>query len=125
MVKNRLGKIYQDGDVIFGEGEKGETMYVILSGAVEVVRANEGQEMRISELKQGDIFGEMALFEKSPRSATVRALGEARILTVDKRTFFSRVHEDPSLAFNILKKMSQRISRLNNMLTGSGAGARH
>ena len=119
MAKNRLGKIYQDKEVIFSEGEKGETMYVILAGRVEVVRTQDGRETRMGELDKGDIFGEMALFEKSPRSATVRAMGESRILTVDKRTFFSRVHEDPSLAFNILKRMSQRITRLNNIVVAA------
>jgi CRP/FNR family cyclic AMP-dependent transcriptional regulator len=123
MSKNRLGKIYVDKETIFNQGELGNCMFAILSGRVEVVRQYQGKEMRIAELEKGDIFGEMALFEKMPRSATVRALGEARILTIDKRTFFSRVHEDPSLAFNILKKMSQRISRMNNILTQETIGS--
>jgi CRP-like cAMP-binding protein len=50
------------------------------------------------------------------RSATVRAVGEARILTVDRRTFLRRVQEDPSLAFNILRTMSGRIRELTEKL---------
>ena len=55
----------------------------------------------------------MALYEKAPRSATVRAVGEVRALTVDKKTFLRRVQEDPSLAFNVLRAMSARIRALD------------
>ena len=61
----------------------------------------------------GDVFGEMSLFTGAPRSATVRAKGSARVLTIDKRGFLKRVHEDPSLAFSILYKMSTRIHELS------------
>ena len=67
-------------------------------------------------LEEGDVFGEMALFQQQPRSATVRASGEARVLTVDKRIFLRRVHEDPSFAYLILQKMSQRIRDLDTEL---------
>jgi CRP-like cAMP-binding protein len=88
-------------------------MYVVQAGQVEVVIEDEGGETTLSVLEPGDVFGEMALFSRSPRSATVRARGEARILTVDERGFLRRVHEDPSLAFRILEKLSERIDRLN------------
>jgi len=112
-MSNKLGKIYQDGEEVIRQGDTGNTMYVILSGKVEVVRVDGDKQVKISELEKGEIFGEMALFENMPRSATIRSVGESRIITVDKRTFFSRVHEDPSLAFNMMKEMSQRINRLN------------
>ena len=54
----------------------------------------------------------MAVFDRDVRSATVRAVGEARILTIDKKNFMRRVHEDPSLAFRIVETMSQRIREL-------------
>ena len=57
----------------------------------------------------GQFFGEMALFDRDVRSATVRAYGRARVLTVDKRNFMRRVHEDPSLAFRLVETMSNRI----------------
>jgi CRP-like cAMP-binding protein len=58
----------------------------------------------------------MAIFEHDVRSATVRALGEVRALTIDKRTFLRRITEDPSLAFRIVEKMSHRIREMNNKL---------
>ena len=77
----------------------------------------DGREVRLAELGEGDFFGEMALFEKDVRSATVRPLGEVRVLTVDKKMFLRKIHEDPSLAFRIMQRMSQRIRELDDQLT--------
>jgi len=108
-----LGKVYRDGEVIVRQGEAGDCMYVIQTGQVEALQEKEGKEVRLAVLGDGDVFGEMALFERAARSATVRALGDVRVLTVDKRTFLRRVHEDPSLAFRIMQKMSYRIRELD------------
>ena len=88
-------------------------MFVIQAGRVAVLVGGPEGEHQVSVLETGEVFGEMALFTKSPRSTTVRALGEARVLTIDKRGFLKRVHEDPSVAFRILRKMSERIGNLN------------
>jgi CRP-like cAMP-binding protein len=108
-----LGKVYSHGETIVRQGDLGDCMYVIQQGTVEVLREEGGQTFRLTQLGPGEIFGEMALCEKAPRSATVRALGEVRALTVDKRTFLRRVQEDPSLAFNVLRAMSGRIRSLD------------
>lgn len=114
MADGALGKEYDDGEIICLQGERGECMYVVQSGRARVLREEEAGETPIGELTAGDIFGEMAIFDKQPRSATVRAQGTARVLTLDRRAFLRRVHEDPSLAFEILKKMSQRIRALDD-----------
>ena len=59
------------------------------------------------------MIGEMAIFDRDVRSATVRAIGEVRMLTVDKKNFLKRVHEDPSLAIRIGQTMSKRIRELS------------
>ena len=115
MSKN-LGKEYTEGDLIVRQGEIGDCMYEILDGRVEVIHETEGKEVRLAELGRGDFFGEMAIFDHEVRSATVRALGPVRALTIDKRTFLRRVTEDPSLAFRILEKMSHRIRELNKKM---------
>ena len=117
MKLGELGKIYQPGELIVRQGDPGECMYVIQSGRVEVIHEEGGKEVRLAELGEGDFFGEMALFEKSVRSATVRPVGEVRVLTVDKKMFLRKIHEDPSLAFRIMQKMSQRIRQLDEQLT--------
>lgn len=111
--KGELGRVFGDGEPIIRQGEPGDCMYVIQSGRVEVVLEGTNGTIRLSVLEAGDVFGEMALFTKESRSATVRALDQARVLTVDKKGFLKRVHQDPSLAFYILQKMSERIRKLN------------
>ena len=113
METGALGKVYRDGETIVRQGEVGDCMYVIQTGQVEVLQEKNDKEVRLAVLGEGDFFGEMALFEREVRSATVRAFGEVRVLTVDKRTLLRRINEDPSLAFRIVQKMSGRIRELN------------
>ena len=124
MKLGELGRIYRSGETIIRQGEVGEHMYVIQSGRVEVVRESETRQVKLAELGEGDFFGEMALFDRDVRSATVRPLGEARVLTIDKKMFLRKIHEDPSLAFRVMEKMSQRIRELDEQvasrLTPSG-----
>ncbi len=116
MGTGELGKVYNDGEVIIRQGEAGDCMYEIQGGKVEVIQEKSGKEICLAVLSKGDFFGEMAIFEHEVRSATVRALGEVRALTIDKRTFLRRITEDPSLAFRIVERMSHRIREMNSKL---------
>jgi CRP-like cAMP-binding protein len=113
MRTGELGKIYQDGENIVRQGEMGECMYVIQEGQVEIICENNGEEVCLAIREAGEFFGEMAIFERTVRSATVRALGPARILTIDKKKFLRRIQEDPTLAFRIVEIMSRRIRELS------------
>jgi len=104
-----LGTVYRSGAVIVRQGEPGNCMYVVQAGQVEVVREEGGRERRIGVISEGSFFGEMAIFEAETRSATVRALGDARVLTVDKKALLRRIKEDPLLALNLLKTLSARL----------------
>lgn len=110
---NDLGSVYAPDEPIVRQGEVGDCMYVVQSGEVEVVLAADGGEKRLAILRSGDFFGEMSVFEREVRSATVRAHGEARVLKVDKRTLMRRMKEDPLLAFNLLETLSRRIRGLS------------
>jgi CRP-like cAMP-binding protein len=113
MGKGALGKTYADGEAIVRQGAVGDCMYVVQAGRVEVVQATNLGDQHLAFLETGDFFGEMAVFEKETRSATVRASGEARVLKVDKKTLLRRIKEDPLLAVNLLQTMSHRIRDLN------------
>ncbi len=108
-----LGRVYQDGEIIVRQGEVGDCMYVIQEGQVEVVADKDTEEVHLAVRSEGDIFGEMAIIDREVRSATVRALGPTRIMTIDKKNFLRRIHEDPSLAYRIVETMSRRIRVLN------------
>lgn len=108
-----LGRVYNDGEVIIRQGEAGECMYVVQEGEVEVYTVQDGEEVLLAIRKAGELIGEMAIFEREVRSASVRARGEARVLTLDKKNFLRRINEDPSLAFRIVQAMSGRIRELS------------
>ncbi len=111
-----LGKTYGDGEVIVRQGELGDCVYIIQSGEVELIRREGDKEFCLGELEEGDSFGYMALFEHGTQFATVRALGEAAVLSLKKEAFLRRIHEDPSIAFRMLHKMSVYIRELYEIL---------
>ena len=117
MSPGSLGKTYEDGEVIVKQGDVGDCMYVVQSGTVEVLSQREGKLIPLRVLGAGEVVGEMSVFDREVRSATVRAKGTARLLTIDRRTFLSRVQEDPSIALNIVRTMSRRIRELSDELT--------
>ncbi len=107
-----LGKIYKDTEIIVKQGEPGDRLFVIQDGLVEIVRETDQGEVLLALRGKGDFIGEMAIFEREAHSATVRAIGEARVLTLDKKNFFRRVNEDPSMMFRLVQNMSARIREL-------------
>ena len=117
MALGELGKTYQDGEIIIQQGDDGNCMYVIQEGQVEVLLESDGQEIKVWVRDSGEFFGEMAIFDRDVRSATIRSLGQSRVLTVDKKNFMRRVHEDPSLAFRLVEVMSKRIRELGEEVT--------
>ena len=117
MAKGDLGRQYGAGEAIVREGESGDCLYVIQSGEVEVIRERDGAEVQLAVLRESDFFGEGSLFDREKRSATVRALGEVRVLTVDKKTLLRRIQEDPTIAYRIIETMSRRVRDLDATVT--------
>jgi len=106
MKKNTLGQQFKDGHCLF----------VIQEGKVGVFHHNGEKEIKVAELGHADFFGEMGLFEKDVRSCTVRAIGESKVLTIDKKNFYKTIQQDPSLAYRLLGKISKRLRDTNKML---------
>ena len=113
MESGTLGRAFGDGETIIRQGDEGDCMYVIQSGTVDVVRQVDGKEVRIATRSQGEFFGEMSIFEREVRMATVRARGPVQVITVDKKNLMRRIQEDPSLAFRLLQSMSSRLRELS------------
>lgn len=112
MEQGELGRVFQAGEIVFREGDEGDCMFVIQEGEIEVFADREGREVRLAVRGVGEVFGEMALLERSRRSASVRALTRLRAITVDRKSFLRRVHEDPSLAFRVVETLSRRLRDL-------------
>ena len=109
-----LGKVYQDGEIITRQGDVGKVMFVIQKGKVDILVERDGHETLLRVAEEGEFLGEMAIFDHEVRSATLRAQGEVKVLTIDKKNFLKRIHVDPSLAFKIVQTMSQRVRELGD-----------
>ena len=114
---NVLGHLYKDGEIIIKQGTIGHSLYVIQQGKVEVISEKGGNDVVLAELGEKEFFGEMALFEKDVRSCTVRAKGDAKVLTLDKKGLYKTIQNDPSLAFRLLEKMSNRLREMDKRIT--------
>ena len=111
-----LGREYKNGEIIIKQGEDGDCLYVIQKGRVEVIDESGGEEIKLAELGETEFFGEMGLFEKDVRSATIRSLGETRVLTIDKKNFYKTIQKDPSIAYRLLERMSFRLRETNKKI---------
>lgn len=118
-----LERIYDAGrivslkkdEVLFPELALQETMYIILSGSLEVYK----KQNRIAVREAGDFLGEMALLESKPRSASVRALSNAEVLEIGKETFFEYFATNPKVIWEILKVISARNREDLNVIVAS------
>ena len=113
MKDKTLGQLYKDGEIIIKQGTSGKCLYVIQEGKVEVIKEQAEKEIKVAELGETEFFGEMGLFEKDVRSCTVKALGDAKIMTIDKKNFYQSIHKDSTLAYRLLEKLSNRLRKVN------------
>lgn len=103
-------KSYAKGEVIFTEGSVGQYMYVIHAGSVNILKGNNGSRDIVGKLQKGDIFGEMALVDNLPRSATaVAAEDSTSVLEIDHAHFVYLVGQQPAFALIVLKALSLRL----------------
>ncbi|MCB0161108.1 MAG: cyclic nucleotide-binding domain-containing protein [Caldilineaceae bacterium] len=98
-------KSYAPGDVIFRKGDRGNYMYVVMEGEVDIVL--DGAHIRT--LEPGAIFGEMSLIDDSPRSADAVARTACVLAPVDERRFLFLIHETPMFALHVMSVMAERL----------------
>jgi CRP/FNR family cyclic AMP-dependent transcriptional regulator len=106
---NRFLKTFRKGDIIFCEYEPGDTFYLIQSGRVQIVRIIGELEKNIDVLYPGDTFGEMAILEEAPRSATTIALDEVKALEFNRENLDVLMMNRPEIAMKLLKQFIKRI----------------
>lgn len=96
---------HDPGDEIFAEGEAGDALYLVLDGKVRVHK----NDRVIAELGERECFGEMAILDASPRSATVTAITDINVLKISREDFQEIMSEKPEIASGIIKVLTRRL----------------
>lgn len=109
----RFGQNHPPDHVIFAEGDPGTEVFFIVEGRVEVTLSN-GRVL--CQLGPGDVFGEMALFNEAPRSASVTTLEAVQTLVFNRKNLYSQITLYPELAVRLLKLVAQRMQRMDRDL---------
>jgi len=122
----RLGRAavvrnYKKGETIVKEGEQAVAFFIIASGRVEVVQSTGSKTQRLAELRPGDCFGEMALLDGGPRSATARALEDTQCLVLSRWDFVAELRTSPHIAVAMLPIISKRLREVDAKLAKAGA----
>jgi CRP-like cAMP-binding protein len=112
----RFGESYSAGHVLFREGDAGRHMYVIQTGRVQLTRRVRGREAHLASLPPGEFFGEMAIINKQPRSATATVIEEAHLLVLDARTFEAMIRGNAEIAIRMIKKLALRLAQANSQV---------
>jgi CRP-like cAMP-binding protein len=112
----RFGRSCQAGEVLFREGDTGDTMYVIQSGAVRITKSVKGEEKTLAILGPGEFFGEMAILNAKPRNATAIVEEDARVLVLGARTFEQMVVSNAEIAVRMIKKLARRLDSANELI---------
>ncbi len=108
-VQRGLFRVYADGQLVFCEYEPGDELYIIRSGKVEIQKTAPPEEILLSILREGDIFGELSIVSSSPRSATAIAVSETALLPVSRASLASVFQKSPATVGRILAALSQRL----------------
>jgi CRP-like cAMP-binding protein len=106
---SRFARTFHPGEMIFSEFEPGDNFYMIQSGRVELVKIIGEVEKTLDILQPPEMFGEMAILENSPRSASAIALEEVRVLEFNRQNFEILMLNNPPIAFGLLKVFTKRI----------------
>ncbi len=105
----RFAVNFQKGDIVFSEYEPGDSFYLIQSGRVQISRIMGDIEKTIDILYPGEIFGEMAILEEAPRSASAIALDQVKALEFNRANFEILMRGNPQIALKLLKLFTKRI----------------
>src|SRR6266567_7373913 len=112
----RFGREYKAGDVLFREGDGGEEMFVIQSGAVQITKFVGGDERPLATLGRGEFLGEMAILNGKPRTATAVVLEDARVLVIDGKTLETMIAKNTEIAMRLIKKLARRLDSADEMI---------
>jgi CRP/FNR family cyclic AMP-dependent transcriptional regulator len=103
--------------VLVYEGDPGDALFIVVKGNVAVTRlSNEGKESILSILKEGDFFGEMGVLDASPRSATIKALGDVEVAMLSRKDFLDLLGRSPNMSLSLVMTLSSRLRATNQAI---------
>ena len=105
-------RVYEKGDCILREGERGDSMFVIISGQVKVYSVESGdgsREVILKTLGPGEFFGELPLFDQEPRSASVAAMDQCRLQILSYASFRRSIETSPDIAQRVMETLARRL----------------
>jgi CRP/FNR family transcriptional regulator, cyclic AMP receptor protein len=108
---------YEAGEIVFREGDEGDTCYVVRSGVARAIREHpDGRSITLSHFNAGDIFGELAMFDDQPRSATVDVIEETEVIAIPGRDVQRLMSEHPEIAVKLIGALAHRLRATNERL---------
>jgi CRP/FNR family transcriptional regulator, cyclic AMP receptor protein len=108
---------YRKGDIVFNEGEAGDSLYIVLSGKLKVGRrAADGRQNLIAVMGPSDMVGELSLFDPGPRTATATAVTDTRLARLRKQALRPWLTHRPEIAEQLLRVLARRLRRTNDAL---------
>ena len=123
--KNPFAKFlthFDNGQILFPEGEDGDDMYIIQSGRVAIKKKVKDGDTTLAVLEKGDFFGEMAILERMPRSATAEVIEPGDLIVISGEMFGDMIKANPEIAVRMLRKQSIRLRETNRQLESLMAG---
>ena len=103
-------RFYEEGAIVFSQGDPGDALYGVVTGRIRIsASTREGKEMFLNIMEPGDTFGEIALLDGSPRTATASATATCELMIIPRAHFLTLLHRDPDLAIHLLQLLCQRI----------------
>ena len=113
---SRFGKKIPLNTVLFHEGDVGEEMFIIQSGRVKISKRIRGVEKTLATLEKGEFFGEMAILNDKPRSASAETLDDCDMLVIDRKTFDALIRGNSEIAVRFIKRLADRLREANDQM---------
>lgn len=119
-MKRAYQHVFQDGEVIFEEGDEGVDLYIVQSGQVEIIRSGSAGDRVVAKLAAGDFFGEMSVVLGEARTARAVAIGRTELLQLDGETLESMCIERPEIAIRMIQRLVIRLIGAERRLAAFG-----
>ena len=112
----KFGKRFSTGTVLFREGDRGEEMFILQSGKVKISKKIRGVEKTLATLEKGEFFGEMAILNDKPRSASAETVEDSDMLVIDRKTFETLLRSNVEIAIRFIKRLADRLRETNDQM---------